>query len=83
MFNSSFSGMRVWYQRGTPSPCALILVRVKGLYVRSSNWDISYSLLSSQSVSQSVGWWDATDEGGRDAREFVTRLREQFPVLRY
>lgn len=52
-----------------------------GVNVRSSNWDISYSLLSNQPICQSAGQWDATEQGRWDVREFVTRLGEQFPTI--
>lgn len=52
-----------------------------GLHVRSSNWDISYSLLSNQPICRSAGRWDAPEGGRWDVREFVTRLGEQFPII--
>lgn len=42
-----------------------------GLHVRSSNWDISYSLLSNQPICQSAGQWDATEVDGT----YVSSLR--------
>lgn len=52
-----------------------------GVHVRSSNWEISYSLLSNQPICQSAGQWNATERGRWDVREFVTRLGEQFPTI--